>query len=192
MTKFLFSNLAFAFSPPVGVLLCRFLVPNDRIYAIGIHHVLLMSMSFTMVMILKHLGCRKRPCVSHDTKQFVERKKLRVIQEFLRYSGPDASFPSGDAAAVTSFALPFIVAMGGGIYAIGVAMAMVILVGFARIYFMAHYVSDIVAGVTISCVCHWVLSELLGCGIGDVDGRHVMVAHGLFVVVGLLRRSNQK
>ncbi len=70
------------------------------------------------------------------------------------------SFPSGHAVASTVFwgalgALVFAATRSRAlrVLAVAVAVAMVLLVTFSRVYLGAHYVSDVVAGVAVGAIC---------------------------------------
>jgi membrane-associated phospholipid phosphatase len=70
------------------------------------------------------------------------------------------SFPSGHAVASTVFygalcALVFMHTRSTGLRVLAVALgiAMVLLVTFSRVYLGAHYLSDVVAGVSVGLLC---------------------------------------
>lgn len=183
MTKVLFSNIAFAISPFIGVGVCYRLAPSETAFSIGVHHILLYSSSLIPVMLLKHRFRRFRPCLTNPN--LINNRYIQILPKLQTKLGPDASFPSGDAAAVVAFALPL--ATGRPF----LAFLLVILTCVGRVFFLVHYVADTVAGAISTYFCQWLLRKV-GCDVGDAQWWHPILAHLSFIAFGVLRRSNHK
>ena len=113
----------------------------------------------------------------------------------LKRVGPDASFPSGDAATAVAFALPLSTAMARGSFSSTVSYAVpalcVALACIGRVYFRAHYVGDVTVGAACTLAAETALS-VLGVGIADTQWWHFAIAHSLFVAAALASKSKQQ
>lgn len=88
------------------------------------------------------------------------------------------SFPSGDAAAATAFALPLVAEVPA---AIPLAGAVVVLVGAGRVLTLAHYPSDVLAGIGFGMIAG-VVGLLFSRYCGFVPRiRHFLLAVTIFM-----------
>lgn len=91
--------------------------------------------------ILKDLIARPRPCHSDYVSQFLA----------LDFPAEDGySFPSGHVTAIACASFAFFLSFNKKISWIG--FPFVILMGMARIYLLAHYPSDVIAGILVGAI----------------------------------------
>ncbi len=120
----------------------------------------------------------------------------QAIAEMLRHVGPDASFPSGDAATAVAFAWPLRSALAHRLLSSsvsnGVPALCVALACFGRVYFHAHFIGDVIAGVACTIAAEGLLSIFVGIAVTDTQWWHFAIAHVLFVLLALSSRSKQQ
>ena len=109
-----------------------------------------------------------------------------------KYNG-DASFPSGDAALATLFALPIYYigstttnddhggdAIGSSRYYYqGIAVSIVVLSASGRMYVLAHHVLDVTVGILLSIGLHH-LATFWGFGIDQMQWWYPLLTNGLY------------
>jgi len=134
-------------------------------------------------MLLKHRFRRFRPCLTNP--DLIKIRYIQILPKLQTKLGPDASFPSGDAAAVVAFAIPL--ASGRPF----LACLLIVLTCIGRVFFLVHYIADTLAGALSTYGCHWLLKKF-GHEVGDAQWWHPVLAHLAFIAVGLMRRSNHK
>ena len=148
---------------------------DPRLLALSIYPSVMWTLSLAITLILKNSAQRDRPCVKFP--ELHERKNLVNVPKLL--AGPaqaKASFPSGDATGVVCFALPL-----ATIYP-RVAGVMVLLACFGRMYFLAHHLLDTIAGCTIACCVHLILTQALGVGMENTQVWHPILSLVVLIV----------
>ncbi len=91
--------------------------------------------------ILKDLIARPRPCHSDFISEYLS----------LGYPSEDGySFPSGHVTAIASASFAFFLGFNKKISWLG--FPFVILMGISRIYLLAHYPSDVIAGILVGAI----------------------------------------
>jgi membrane-associated phospholipid phosphatase len=131
---------------------------------------------------------------NNATKQLLwtNKKKYPFMTELLAKYNGDASFPSGDAALATLFALPIYYigstttnddhndASGSSRYYYqGIAVSIVVLSASGRMYVLAHHVLDVTVGILLSIGLHH-LATLLGFGIDQMQWWYPLLTNGLY------------
>ena len=103
------------------------------------------------VVAVKRAARRRRP-VTFDFAA-AEAKRLGRISRSLRASDPNASFPSGDVAGATAFACALSSTHPT------LAVAVVALSAFGRMYYHAHHVTDCAVGCLLTLLAHAALAQ---------------------------------
>jgi len=98
----------------------------------------------------KRIAQRKRPPFGNVVRKINLRKGLKPKAEY-------ESFPSGDTAAGSAFAASMAVLTGNSMWLLVAAG-----VGFARVYFHCHWVTDVLAGASLGFTVTWSFSATLG------------------------------
>jgi membrane-associated phospholipid phosphatase len=113
----------------------------------------------SIVLVIKRLACRQRPCLRNFSPPLPERTvPLAIFVKHSKYARE--SFPSGDAAQ----AMVFVASM----WRVGFSplwLGLVVLSGAGRVFFHAHHVLDVLAGISIAifgslCVHSWAAREV--------------------------------
>lgn len=91
--------------------------------------------------LIKHFTTRRRP---YQRYQAVE----KLVEPIDTYS-----FPSGHTAAATVAAMIFSYAF---FWIIPIAVIIVMLIGFSRIYLGVHYLSDVIIGFLLGQISFWI------------------------------------
>jgi membrane-associated phospholipid phosphatase len=189
MSKGIFSHHAFALGPIFGIGLCVLLeddvsFDDKNISGIGLYHILLYSSSVVPILIIKHWAQRHRPAVHRP--HLISRKYLQIIPKLQNKWGPRASFPSGDAMGSMAFVVPHSTLHPK------LATTFLIMTITGRMYFLAHYLGDVLAGAFIPWILHLHYQELLGINVDNCQWWQPLMAQTVFIAVGLSRKSNQK
>jgi membrane-associated phospholipid phosphatase len=167
------TNLYLA-GPFFSTAICYTQTSDPQLFSLSIYPSVLWMLSLMLALMAKNTCLRERPCVKFP--HLVEQKHFSVIPKLLAEVGAKGSFPSGDASGVVAFAIPLATR-----YPI-LAILMVLLACFGRMYFLAHHLLDTVAGCMISYAVHLSLTQF-GTGMEHTLVWHPLVAVTAFVVV---------
>lgn len=146
-----------ALSPLGGVALLM-LLPDEETEArqVAQFQIAAWSAAVIPVAILKPLVARCRPCYG-DGGCDASEKHLSVLPLLFRRDGR-ASFPSGDTAGAMAVAYPLIRCGSDGMLMFGLACVTLSCMG--RMYWKAHHLGDVLAGVGLAWGACRVLEEL--------------------------------
>ena len=192
MSRGIFSHYAFALGPFSGTFLCSWLTSNsdnNLSRSIGLYHILLYSSSIVPILILKHACQRYRPGVHQPNLIISGKKHLTIIPRLQTKWGPMASFPSGDATGSMCFCIPLATMYPK------VAVLFLTLTLTGRMYFLAHYLGDVIVGALIPLLIHLGYQNCCSGGVVTIETCEwwqPLIAQAVFIAVGLSRRSNQK
>jgi membrane-associated phospholipid phosphatase len=167
----------------------------SQVASLSFYYLVLWSSSVLIVLALKRWTQRVRPCANNETNaRHIARKTFPSIARFLAKHQSHESFPSGDATAATSLAIPLIyISWLGDADRTGpfdvddapfpflwfipwttpttIACLLVILACTGRVFVLAHHVGDVVAGALVPCMFHLLYTySPVGAtvGLGDV------------------------
>ena len=146
--------------PSVTNGICYFLLTDQRDFSRAMYPALLWLPTTITFMHLKEASRRLRPCAKPKYQPLFERKHLDIIPRLLRKVGADSSFPSGDAAIGAIFAISLAESQPQ------VAVTILFLSCFGRMYFLAHHLFDTIVGVLTAVAFH---SALTWIGWGKED-----------------------
>lgn len=208
--KVFYGNYMFAVCPILGTGLCYYCCSTPRTAAAaaaGYHVISVYVLGCTAVLFVKHATGRRRPCATDDDGQVcIARKHLAVLPQLWRQrQSADTSFPSGDAMAATAIALGLVTASSSSGHVATtcvVAASLVSSTCLGRVYFLAHYVLDVVGGVTVAVSVHVLLLLLvtvassatttIAAPAAAMTWQHALAAHGIFVTAAMFRKSDHK
>ena len=153
----------------------RYAASSKKAFSLAIYLLFLWPPCMLIIVILKEFSGRMRPIVLDTTRsgdstsgRWLNKKAFPNICYFLATAQAYKSFPSGDAASATIFAI--LLVNINPRYAIP-AWSIVVLVWTGRMYVLAHHFFDVVMGSIIACVIHRVASSV-GLGIYDMQWWH--------------------
>lgn len=194
------------YGPMVGVM-AAFLgvallswMPDQSARQVGYFQLAAWCLSVLPVALLKPATARIRPaCQDRDIHVMaaMNAKHLHVLPRLFQRDGR-ASFPSGDTAGAMAVAYT-IGRCGGGSddgrqhTSLALAIVIVILSATGRMYWQAHHLADVVAGVVLAIPCCWFLEQALldsyGAG-GPCQALwwHALSAHGTLCSMVILSR----
>jgi membrane-associated phospholipid phosphatase len=174
MKKILSSRVLYMIAPVFSAAMCYIQTSDPLLLSLSIYPSVIWMLSIGITLVAKNTALRERPCVKFH--HLIERKHLAAIPTLLAKLGSKGSFPSGDATGVIGFALPLATRYPT------VAILMVVVVCFGRMYYLAHHLLDTVAGCAIAYSVHLLLTQL-GLGMEDTRLWHPVVALVIFVGV---------
>ena len=132
------------------------------------------------VLFLKRVTHRRRPIASAvvhlgESSALAGRqlKSLDWMCHMLRTGDSNASFPSGDVAGSVTFAYPLWRYHQGGASSVGVvAVIIVLLSAFGRIYWHAHHALDVIVAMIIAFYCCSILDARLSSSFHTESGNN--------------------
>lgn len=157
----LYSPLTVLCSPLLGMLLPALLGGADasRIRGLANFYIVSWVAIDIPIMVCKNIFRRRRPVacpVAYLGTTVVAaacKKHLSFLGRMLLHLDANGSFPSGDVAGAVAFA--FALWYGGA--GLVVSCTCVLLCGFARVYWQAHHLLDVVAGCLVAIASCWLL-----------------------------------
>jgi membrane-associated phospholipid phosphatase len=149
---------------------------SKKAFSLAIYLLFLWPPCILIVVILKEFSQRTRPIVLDTTRsgdstssdRWLDKKAFPNICYFLARAQANESFPSGDAASAAIFA---ILLVNIAPRYTTPAWSILVLACTGRMYVLAHYFFDVVAGSILACVIHRVASSV-GLGIYDMQWWH--------------------
>jgi membrane-associated phospholipid phosphatase len=150
----------------VGILACT--VPGQEgndfyfdteakvIFSLAAYPLTLFPFVVLPLLYLKKNTQRSRPAPMdlakrNESENWIQHKKFQAVTYLLARSCGDKCFPSADVAMAVLLAIP-LWEIGGSCK--GLAVAIVLLSGLERMYVLAHYLSDVLAGGLITLGLH--------------------------------------
>jgi hypothetical protein len=173
MKKIICSKESFGLFPPLGILLCYLLIPDNEQFSMAIYPICVWIPSITTALCIKGQVLRHRPCAKYT--HLIGRKHYQLIPKYLAKHAADGSFPSCDAAGVVAFALPMAAQRPDW------ASLLVSLACVGRLYFLAHHVGDTIIGCSLTLVIHVALTQS-GFGMKDLQWWHPLLQQLIFGV----------
>lgn len=164
------------FFPLLSMAICHFLIKNPALFSAAIYPLWLWMGSVMVVLWAKRCSLRSRPCVKSKFTKFIRNKNFQILPEALGRLSGNESFPSGDAAGGTAFALSIALC---GRPDVGITIAVLVCSG--RVYFLAHHVLDTVAGVLITISVH-LISGCMGFSPTAMSLGPTLVMHVCFLI----------
>ncbi len=117
----------------------------ERTRKAGINVLQALFFAIVLILLLKHIFCRARPCDDHKEVKLLIRRP------------PDHSFPSGHA--LSSFAAATALLSAGSFIGIPF-ICLAAFIAFSRLYLFVHYPIDVLAGSALG-ICVGVLAILV-------------------------------
>jgi len=150
---------------------------SQKAFSLAVYFLFLWPPSILVIVVLKEAFQRRRPIVlemarSDDRQRWLNKKTFPNICYYLARAQANESFPSGDACSATIFAILLLNISSR--YILG-ASCIVLLACTGRMYVLAHYFFDVVAGSIIACVIHRIALSI-GCGIYEMSWWHPLAS----------------
>ena len=178
----------------VGILACT--VPGQEgndfyfdteakvIFSLAAYPLTLFPFVVLPLLYLKKNTQRSRPAPMdlakrNESENWIQHKKIQAVTYLLARSCGDKCFPSADVAMAVLLAIP-LWEIGGSCK--GLAVAIVLLSGLERMYILAHYLSDVLAGGLITLGVHGA-AIALGYEIYQTEWWHPLFAMGACVAL---------
>jgi membrane-associated phospholipid phosphatase len=159
------------------------LFPSEEDRATGYFQITAWCLSVAPVSVLKPLAARTRPCCSPGFSKQHDKHLTILPRLFQRDSR--ASFPSGDTAGAMAIVYPLI--RCGGSVGIMIGTTCVVLSVLGRMYWKAHHLSDVTAGVLIALSCcsmlEWILQSPC-----RAEVHHAATAFTFLIAIVILSR----
>uniref|UniRef100_A0A7S2GZ35 Phosphatidic acid phosphatase type 2/haloperoxidase domain-containing protein n=1 Tax=Helicotheca tamesis TaxID=374047 RepID=A0A7S2GZ35_9STRA len=208
--KLFYGPLVSAMSPLIGIALLKYAPPTSSISnnarQMGYFQMCAWSIGVIPASILKPFVARQRPAtwINHEENATTNDNKIKMLQKAAREKhisvlpklfSKDAavSMASGDAAGAMACMYPLIFVHESSNQAKILAWICVCLSCVGRVYWFAHHVGDVLAGVITSFFACWILQHILcdetTCLIQWWDP---LVAHGLLLVTAIVTRLMTK
>ena len=177
MEKLLFNLKLYMVFPPCAVFLCYCLIPDRQTFSKCVYPLTIFMPIVVSEYVLKTMVGRERPCEKYNN--LWEKKYLIAIPKLLAKIGKNGSFPSTDASVAAAFAIPLAKEYPN------VAIALVFLTCFGRVYFLAHYVLDTIAGIMITFFIDSLATNVIGLDMEELSWWHPLLSHfcGVFYFI---------
>lgn len=176
---------ALAYLWVVGILAITVLSLEDapkEVFSIAVYPLVMWPLVCVPMMELKKVTRRSRPAlkdIETNEGRWTAAKAFPNITRILAKHNGDESFPSGDVAMAAMLAVPI-----WKLQHQRLAMAIVVSSAFGRMYVLAHHLFDVLSGLVLTIVIHWILTHVLGYNMDKAEWWYplfVMVCFVAFV-----------
>lgn len=166
--------------PIISLSLCYWLIEDAELFSISVYPLCLWIPSLMVVLTIKRMTGRTRPCAKEKYQRYISRKNFPFIPRLLAKVSTHASFPSGDAAGAMAIGIP--VALLGKPLLGGLIM---FLACTGRVYFLVHHVFDTIVGSLVPLGVHYFATEALDYTITSLTWREPAMLMVLLLVFAL-------
>lgn len=165
----------------------------------GYAQICMWSIGVVPIAILKPWVARQRPAYwIHQSQEHVRLQQAAATKHFpilpkMFVHDPNASFPSGDAGGAIGCMFPLLFLQQEAeksVSTIYLAWTFVLLSCIGRVYFFAHHVGDVMAGVTTSLAACWIFQQLVcdSKGNNSITWWTPLVSHAFLLAIVLFTR----